>query len=179
MDVSPTAAKGKLAEQEAMQQLRDAMPSMGGAGTEHAPLVKSAHLANEVDRLKKLALEYPYQGSLSADDLLRFVTVDMKGYEVRQPLAEELLVTPAPPCCVERLCSRGTDINPPRRRRVYQLTLEALMALADNSDLLAAILGLSEPVDIPYVYDQMELILGDAWAQFDQPPGNDAEGEPT
>jgi hypothetical protein len=103
MDVSPTAVKRKLTELEEMQQLR---VSMGGGGTEHAPPVKSAPLANEVDRLNKLALICPCQGSLSADDLLRFVTVDMKGYEVLQPPAEELLVTPASSCCVERLFSR-------------------------------------------------------------------------
>jgi hypothetical protein len=149
----------------------DAMPSVGGDGTAGDPPVKSAPLANDVDRLKKLALEYSCQGCLSADDLLRFVTVDMKGYEVLQPLAEELLVTPASSCCVERLFSRGTDIFRPKRRRMYQSTLEALMVLADNSDLLAAILGVSEPVDIPFVRDQMELILADAAAQFDQPVG--------
>ena len=100
MDVSPTAPKRKLTELEEMQQLRNAMPSMDGAGTAHEPPVKPAPLANEVDRLKKMALEYQCQGSLSADDLLRFDTVDMKGYEVLQPLAEELLVTPASSCCV-------------------------------------------------------------------------------
>jgi hypothetical protein len=86
-----------------------------------------------VGRLKKLALEYPCQGRLSADDLLRFVTVDMKGYDALQLLAEELLVRLAWSCCVERLFSHGTDIFRPKRRRMYQSTLEALMVLADKT----------------------------------------------
>jgi hypothetical protein len=65
MDVSPAAAKRKLTEQEEMQQLRDSMISAGGAGTARDPPVKSAPLANEVDRLKKLALEYPCQMTCS------------------------------------------------------------------------------------------------------------------
>jgi hypothetical protein len=147
------------------------MISIGGAGTAHDPAVKPVPLANEPDRLKKLALEYSCQGCLSADDLLRFVTVDMKGYENLQPLAEELLVTPASSCCVERLFSRGTDVFRPKRRRMYQSTLEALMVLADNSDLVAAYLNISEPVDIPFVRKQMELILADAAAQVSPPAG--------
>jgi hypothetical protein len=54
---------------------------------------------------------------------------------------------------------------------MYQSTLEALMVLADNSDLLAAILGISEPVDIQFVRERMELILADAAAQVSQPVG--------
>jgi hypothetical protein len=45
MDVSPAAEKRKLTEQEEMQQLRNAMPSMGGAGTAHDPPVKPVSLA--------------------------------------------------------------------------------------------------------------------------------------
>jgi hypothetical protein len=171
MDVSPTALDRKLTEWEEVRQVRVSMSAMGGAGTARDPPVKAA-LANEVDRLKKLALEYSFQGSISADDLLRFVTVGMKGYEVLQALAEELLVTAALSCCVERLLSRGMDVFRPKRRRMYQSTLEALMVLADNGDQLAVILGISEPVGIAYSREELGLILTDAAAQFEEPPGN-------